>query len=485
MKKKILTIVALVFSLVCVLSSCDEDEHTHEFGQWSIAQNATCTINGTEERTCSCGEKETKPINALGHTEVIDAAVAPTCTETGLTEGKHCSVCSEALTAQEIVPASHDWETTYEYDKGVHWKNCKQCDATTTRVAHDLGKDGYCKTCDNPIAESDGVLYFQSADGTYAEVIDYVGDSTRVVVAEEYEGVPVTHISKDAFKSKAITAIVLPNSVTSIGSSAFEDCSSLTSIVIPDGVTSIGHSAFYECSSLMSITIPDSVTSIGGDAFDQCVGITETVDGVTYVDDCVVDIDESRAFVAVREGTVLIGNVAFAGCSKLRAVTLPSTVKHIGASAFSGCSSLTSITIPDSVMSIGEYAFYDCSALTSIVIPEGVTSIGERAFSGCRSLTSIVIPEGVTSIGSRAFIGCSSLTSIVIPDSVTSIGSESFHACSDLTAVYYSGTDWNKISIASYNSNLLYTPRYYYSETQPTDTAGAYWHYVDGVPTEW
>ena len=77
----------------------------------------------------------------------------------------------------------------------------------------------------------------------------------------------------------------IPNSVTSIGYGAFEDCSSLTSITIPDGVTSIGYGAFKDCSSLTSITIPDSVTSIGANAFEYCSSLTSITipDSVTSI----------------------------------------------------------------------------------------------------------------------------------------------------------------------------------------------------------
>ena len=61
--RKVLYTFTLVFVLILTLSSCGDDEHTHEFSEWSVIQNATCTVDGTEERTCSCGEKETKPIN--------------------------------------------------------------------------------------------------------------------------------------------------------------------------------------------------------------------------------------------------------------------------------------------------------------------------------------------------------------------------------------------------------------------------------------
>ena len=83
-------------------------DHTqHTFGEWNTTKAATCTAEGTQARTCEvCGKVETQTIKALGHTEVIDKAVAATCTKTGLTEGKHCSVCNAVIKAQETVPAT-------------------------------------------------------------------------------------------------------------------------------------------------------------------------------------------------------------------------------------------------------------------------------------------------------------------------------------------------------------------------------------------
>ena len=140
---------------------------------------------------------------------------------------------------------------------------------------------------------------------------------------------------------------IIPDSVTSIGNSAFENCSSLQSVTISDSVTSIGDCAFLDCSSLQSVTIPDSVTSIG--------------------------------------------NSAFSVCKFLQSVTIPDSVTSIGNSAFGSCSSLHSVTIPDSVTSIGDGAFAGCSSLYSVTIPDSVTSIGNEAFSRCSSLQSIFI----------------------------------------------------------------------------------------------
>ena len=149
----------------------------------------------------------------------------------------------------------------------------------------------------------------------------------------------------NSFAPAGLTSCTIPDSVISIRSEAFSNCSSLTSITIPDSVTSIGDYAFYDCSSLTSITIPDSVT--------------------------------------------LIGESAFKGCSSLTSVTIGNGVTSIEYSAFESCSSLTTITIPDSVTTIGDYAFRRCSSLTSVTIGNGVTSIGDYAFVYCSSLKEV------------------------------------------------------------------------------------------------
>ena len=213
---------------------------------------------------------------------------------------------------------------------------------------------------------------------------------------------------------KDIKEYVIPSSVTSIGSEAFEGCNSLESIEIPESVTSIGSYAFRECSSLKSINIPEGVTSIGGYAFSGC---------------------SSLKSINIPENVTSIGSSAFEGCSSLESITISSSVTRIGSSAFSGCSSLGSIDIPSSVTSIGSEAFEGCSSLKSINIPEGVTSIEDRAFSGCSSLESIDIPSSVTSIEYSAFEGCSSLGSIDIPSSVTSIEYSAFEGCSSLESI--------------------------------------------------
>lgn len=217
---------------------------------------------------------------------------------------------------------------------------------------------------------------------------------------------------------------LIPNSVTSIGGSAFSGCTGLNSIVIPNSVTTIGMVAFSDCTNLYSINIPKSVVMIGGMAFVRCSSIEE------------ITVETDNQNFDSRDGCNAIINTAsntlILGCKN---TIIPNTVAEIGEDAFSGCSGLTSIAIPDSVRIIGKSAFYSCNGLTTFIIPNSVTKIENNAFMNCSGLTSVVIGNSVTTIGGCAFEGCISMTSIAIPNSVTTINGSAFGDCTNLSSI--------------------------------------------------
>ena len=249
--------------------------------------------------------------------------------------------------------------------------------------------------CNNTDVADDGNIYFVDEYGfCYAlkdGVVSLVRRSKGLSGAIE---IPASITYKD-----------VAYSVTSIGSSAFDGCTSLTSVTIPDSVTSIGSSAFRGCTSLESITIPFVGAELNGTSNTHFGYIF----GASYYNDNDDYVPSSLKSVTITGGSEIVHD-AFSGCTSLTSITIPNSVTSIGYDAFSGCTSLTSITIPDSVTSIGGRAFDGCTSLTSITIPDSVTSIGELAFNNCTSLTSISIPDSVTSIIWYAFENCTSLT---------------------------------------------------------------------------
>ena len=242
-------------------------------------------------------------------------------------------------------------------------------------------------------------------------------------------------------------------SVTSIGVSAFRNCSSLTSVTIPNSVTSIGSGAFSSCSGLPSVTIPNSVTSIGDNAFSGCSGLTSVVWNAENCADMSAGDDypfgeknsQITSFTFGDKVQHIPSNLCY-NMRNLTSITIPNSVTSIGISAFMYCSSLTSVTIGNGVTSIGNATFMYCSSLTSITIPNSVTSIGFNAFSNCSGLTSVTIGNGVTYIGYNAFYKCSSLTSVTIGESVTSIGYNAFSECSSLTSVVWNAENCADLS---------------------------------------
>ena len=353
--------------------------------------------------------------------------------------------------------------------------------------------------------ESAGIYYNITGDNTvevtYSDINNssYFGSiSVPETVTNNGTEYSVTTIGEYTFKGSTVTSVSMPESITSIGTSAFYVCKNLESVALPESLTTLGSHAFYFCKSLKAVKIPSGVTAILGSCFSEC---------------------SSLESVIIPEGVTTIGQYAFFGCN-LKELTLPSTVTMIGSSAFVSDNRFQSITcnattppslgenafnynisttvkVPLSsiaayrqaegwkdftnyygeevasdgityridengamvavaeatlteanilsavefegnqypVIKINDNVFADNTNLTAVTLPKGLVEIGASAFLGCQNLESVVLPESLTTFGRDAFNDCRLLKAIKIPSGITTIPDRCFYGCSSLESV--------------------------------------------------
>ena len=312
-----------------------------------------------------------------------------------------------------------------------------------TEPEPDLGED-------LPNNGSEGLEYVLNSDGTGYNVAG-VGtcNDTVLVIPDTHKGLPVTGISRVAFRyDSSITSVTIGNNVTSIGREAFYGCSRLTILTIGDGVTTISTSAFLGCGGLTSVTVGSSVESINSGAFENCDKLVEvinrsslditagskdngriaycakevhsgesklvnqndyifyTYDGVDYMIGYVGSEKELILPESYNGQNYKIHDCAFYGYIGLKGITIPESVTEISQKAFLGCSNIETATVhptaafyipKDSLKTviiiggsrIDDFAFYDSLTLENVTIDNSITSIGEWVFKGCGKLKNI------------------------------------------------------------------------------------------------
>ena len=272
------------------------------------------------------------------------------------------------------------------------------------------------------------------------------------------------------YKGKA-KVVTVPDGVVRIGSRAFDNNHRVEKVILPDTVTSIGRSAFRFCDKL-KVVEANNLELLEEEAF--------WYSGIETIDLSHVKVIEATAFSGCKNlkdidlnQVEIIGDWAFDRCVGLMEVHL-NAVEEIGDMAFYLCDNLLSVTglgylkvwgekpfymtpfaehyadnlgenpmliingilvlatdcsgvvtIPDEVKEIGGGAFAG-SKVTQVVIPEHITKIGNGAFSGSE-LSSVNIPDGVKVIGANTFADTKNLLEIVLPDSVEEIGDGAFY----------------------------------------------------------
>lgn len=287
--------------------------------------------------------------------------------------------------------------------------------------------------------------------------MDYRDSIQTIVIGDQ-----ITQIGRYAFTGTACSTIKFGKNVRSIGERAFLECRNLNGdLTLPDSVQTIGAGAFQGCEKLSGdLTIPDSVVEIGEGAFRDCKNLNGTLTLGKNLRTIGKEAFSGCAFtgsLTIPEGVTEIADSAFGAGIPLKkygmftgTLTLPSTLKTIGASAFSyadfsgellipdGVTSIGAnafakcdgfggtLSLPDSVKTVGESAFYQCEGFTGLKLPAGLTKIEMRSFAHMYGLqTEVVIPEGVTELGEGAFV-CSYMPSVSLPSTLKKIGKQAF-----------------------------------------------------------
>ena len=284
------------------------------------------------------------------------------------------------------------------------------------------------------------------------------------------------------WSGKNIRYCRLGKGITSIGASAFENCTSLEIIELEEGITSINGYAFYGCTSLKELELPKSLKSIGENAFEGCTSLQKvtaypkltslkntsfrkcsalTIRGYEgsyiqkYATEKKIPFESMGKWGTcgysaewyLIDGTLTIcgfhsmsnysetNKAPWTGLNVTKIVV--ENISTIGNYAFAGLSDVTEITLPNTVYEIGDYAFKNCAGLKSVEIPNSLELgiISEGMFYGCTSLETIKLPDNIREIENYAFANCKSLRSFIVPKDVTQISEGTFLNCESLSNI--------------------------------------------------
>lgn len=321
--------------------------------------------------------------------------------------------------------------------------------------------------------ESDGTFYYSSNAEGYT-LTSAVNENLNVAnIPETFNSKPVTEIGEEAFRlAPWLSDVTVPSTVKVIREQAFSLCRNLTSITFAEGseLVSIGDNAFRAAENLQAIVLPDSLLSVGADCFNEAEALAnvtcsnvirigrDAFDNTAYIQKqyelpgiivigktayAYVEVDGGAANLDVYEGIESIADGAFEDNDTIVSVTISSTVSHIGEGAFAYCDNIQSIRVDAANAS---YYSQDNAVLQEVsggirllrgvdAIPEGVTEIAAKAFSGSAKVVNVVMSDQITALGAEAFAECLNLTSVVLSDGLTALESFVFSGATSLQNV--------------------------------------------------
>lgn len=427
-------IIAVLIAILLIVNGSKDPapapEHEHSWGEWKIVTEPTCILDGTQEKTCACGEKETRSIGALGHTEVIDAAKAPTCTEAGLTEGKHCSICNEVLFAQQTVPATGH---TYDNEQDSSCNVCGyirnvECVHTNTTTLSAINA-----TCtQNGLTE--GKKCADCCEVLVAQMTVHALGHTEVIDAAKAPTCTVNGLTEGKHCSVCNTVLVAQRIVSATGHTEVIDAAKAPTCTI-NGLTEGKHCSVCNYIIDAQVTIP----APGAHSYSYTIEDHNVSDDIVVIYTCTrcgdtySTTEELTDFTVTADNRSMIGYTGADGENLIIPAIFEDngtwyTVRCIGENAFGG-TKIKSLVIPYSVETIENRAFKMCYYLTDVTIGDGVTIIGQQAFYDCRVLKNVILGDGLITLDGWAFYYCYLLENITIPKNVKNISNSAFGGC--------------------------------------------------------
>ncbi|TVL66784.1 leucine-rich repeat domain-containing protein [Brachyspira hyodysenteriae] len=214
-------------------------------------------------------------------------------------------------------------------------------------------------------------------------------------------------IKKDKYL-KGVSLDLSRTDMTKLADNSFTDNKNLIHVKLPNTITTIGVSAFLGCLVLKTINFPSSITEISQEAFKSCRSL--------YL----ADISKTKI--------TIVNNGIFNDCASLITIILPETIiDGINSKAFYDCASLKIINIPSKTKIIGDAVFYNCKSLESIRLNASITGMGDRVFSGCVALKNIEYAgnksSDITSVGIDIFDAQLTAKNLYLPNVASDDGS--------------------------------------------------------------
>ncbi|MBR2289070.1 MAG: leucine-rich repeat protein [Clostridia bacterium] len=374
--------VTLPYSLEVLGEACFA-QGSFQYVEWNECLK---TISGSA--FWECGSLRNLP-SGISTLKTIEGSAFKSCTNLGINDGSGTDI--------------FNWlkETNITSLGTSVFNNCKYIKGDFLEYAEN--SDGDIITRDPGVFANCGVEIVKE--------IPKNGDTT--ILANKYEGIT-------KFKNSESGEIILPNTITSIGAYAFQNCSALKSITINKEVTSIGQNAFYGCKNLTTITFEDGIN-------------LSTIPAFCFSTEC------GLKSISIPSSVTSIEEKAFSSNSAMKSITIPATVESLGDGVFSYNSGIQSIILKEGLKKIGNRCFQCMRSLTSIEIPDSVTQMGGSAFyadnDGYASLVSASLGSNLTMISSNLFWGQTSLQNVTVKGEITSIGSKAFYNCKSLLSI--------------------------------------------------